>query len=64
MGRDDSDLTGRSRRRGWLRSTATLSAVVLTTGMAVVTGTSPSWAATRWARSERHEVTIPGVRSH
>jgi basic membrane protein A and related proteins len=47
MGRDDFGLTGTSRRRGWLRSTATLSAVVLTTGMAVVTGTTPSWAATR-----------------
>jgi basic membrane protein A and related proteins len=46
MGRDDSDLTGRSRLRGWLRPTATLSAVVLATGMAVVSGATPSFAST------------------
>ena len=46
MGRDVSDLTGTSRNRGWLRPTATLSAVVLATSLAVVSGATPSFAAT------------------
>ena len=46
MGRDVSDLTGTSGNRGWLRPTATLSAVVLATSLAVVSGATPSFAAT------------------
>ena len=46
MGRDDSDLTGGSRRRGWLRPTATKSAVVVATSMVVVGGATASFGAT------------------
>jgi basic membrane protein A and related proteins len=53
MGRDDSGLTAKSRLSGWLRPTATLSAVVLATGMAVVTGTTPTLAATRTASATK-----------
>ena len=46
MGRDDSELTGRRRHRGWSRPTVTLSAVVLATSIAVSSGATPSFAAT------------------
>ena len=63
MGRDVSDLTGTSRDRGWLRPTATLSAVVLATSLAVVSGATPSFAATH-ARTASASQVVPRLRGY
>ena len=55
MGRDELHLTGRSRQRGWLRPTATLSAVVLATSMALVTSAAPSFAAGSRTAAATHD---------